>query len=416
MAVIAMRNAPVKGSLKGATHLGTIAEMNRSIYILSAGMFALGLDAYVIAGILPSIAGSFEITVSAAGLAVAVFTLFYAISAPVFATVLAGKSAKAILSIALAIFASANLLSALSPHFDVFLISRALAGAGAGLFSPSAAAAATTLANKERHGRALGFILGGMSLGTVIGVPVGLLIADKAGWVVLFYLIAAVAVVALIGIRVAFPAFIPRPAPGLRERFNLLRDLNVLGVILVTFFLGLASLGLYTYTAPLLAAVDQESRLPVFLWAWGCGGIIGSFSVGHVIDRVKSKELIIVWIAFALLVTLAALPTFAPHGFASLIIFFLWGLLGWASQAPQQHALLTMHSRHGPASVALNSSANYLGSAVGAALGGWFLSKTGAPIFLPYAAAIPTLFALALSLINARNARQRCLKHNGLGS
>lgn len=142
--------------------------MNKNIF-LTIGMFALGLDAYVIAGILPDMGLSFGTSEAQNAQAVTVFTLFYAVAAPVFATILSKAPVRRILTIAMAIFTIANIGSALSTSLSMLLGFRAVAGIGAGLFSPIAA---TTPAEKE--GRALGMILGGMSTGTVIGVPLGL--------------------------------------------------------------------------------------------------------------------------------------------------------------------------------------------------------------------------------------------------
>jgi len=63
----------------------------QKVFLLTIGMFALGFDAYVIAGLLPDIGATFHITPSQTGQAVSVFTLCYALAAPVFATLLAGK-------------------------------------------------------------------------------------------------------------------------------------------------------------------------------------------------------------------------------------------------------------------------------------------------------------------------------------
>lgn len=68
--------------------------------------------------------------------------------------------------------------------------------------------------------------------------------------------------------------------------------------------------------------------------------------------------------------------------------------MGWASQAPQQHALLRLQPNHGAAVVALNSSANYLGSAIGSALGGMVMLAGLAPSRLPFAAGCLVLVTL----------------------
>ncbi len=154
----------------------------QKVLLLTIGMFALGFDAYVIAGLLPDIGKTFSLSDSQTGLAVSAFTLCYALAAPIFATLLAEKPARKVLVLALAIFSVANAASALSFNFYTLLISRAVAGIGAGLYSPLAASSASSFVSEQKRGRALGMILGGMSIGTIIGVPIGLMVAEHFAW------------------------------------------------------------------------------------------------------------------------------------------------------------------------------------------------------------------------------------------
>ncbi|MGY2051628.1 MFS transporter [Methylobacterium sp. JK268] len=376
--------------------------MPLSIPVLSLGMVALGLDAYVVAGLLPGIAARFGVSVAEAGRAVAVFTLFYALSAPVLATMLAGRPARLVLGVALAVFTAANAGSALAPGFGWLLASRALAGTGAGLYAPLAAAAAAGLVAQERRGRALGAILGGMSVGTVVGVPAGLAVARHLGWQGALWMVTGVGGIALAGVLAFLPAASPAAPPSLRERLALLRDARVVRIVAQTFLLGTASLGLYTYAAALLEEAGLAREAGSFLALWGAGGILGSVAIGRVIDRVGRTSALFGGIGGLLLAVFGLLPAALGHPGLAAALFVLWGLLGWASQAPQQHRLLAAHPGHGAAAVALNSSANYLGSAAGALLGGLLLDGGAAPRHLPLAAAAAVALALGLSAVRFR--------------
>lgn len=141
----------------------------RRVFLLTIGMFTLGFDAYVMAGLLPDIGATFKIIDSQTGQAVTIFTLCFALAAPIFATLFTGKPTRSILVLALAVFSLGNAGSALAPNFLFLLIARAIAGIGAGLYSPLATAAASSLVSDKKRGRALGMTLGGMSMGTVVG-------------------------------------------------------------------------------------------------------------------------------------------------------------------------------------------------------------------------------------------------------
>ncbi|MVP01865.1 MFS transporter [Paenibacillus lutrae] len=371
----------------------------QKVFLLTLGMFALGFDAYVVAGLLPDISSVFGISDSEAGQAVSVFTLFYALAAPVFATLLAGKPVRRILVWALIIFSVANAATALATSFSLLLVSRAVAGIGAGLYSPLAAAAASSLVSAENRGRALGTILGGMSMGTVIGVPVGLLIAQQIGWRGTLWTVTLLGVIALAGIILRFPSFPASAPPSVRQRLAMLTSGRVSATVGITFVTSVASLGLYTYVASILLDLAEIKNITPYLWAWGIGGVVGSFSIGTLIDRTGKPALLMVGILAVMTAAMFAIPLGLQYSLLAFLPFVLWGAMGWASQAPQQHILLLQQPKHGAAAVALNSSANYLGSAVGSALGGFVLLAGLAPSQLPVAAGCLGLAALAAQIV-----------------
>ncbi|WP_267422960.1 MFS transporter [Methylobacterium sp. GC_Met_2] len=367
------------------------------IAVLALGMFALGLDAYVVAGLLPGIGASFRIAPGEAGQTVTVFTLTYALAAPVCATLLAERPVRKILALALAIFALANALSACAAGLWGLLLARALAGLAAGLYAPVAVAAAATLADPRRKGRALAFTLGGMSTGTVIGVPAGLWIAQRLGWQGTLLMVALLSALAAIAILLRLPDIPAAGPPSWRTRVALLTDPRIVATVAVSFLTAVASLGLYTYVAPLLDRAGLGETAPSYFWVWGLGGLGGSFAVGPLIDWTGAPRRLMAVILGILALMLAALPALLGLGFLGFLPFLIWGAMGWTSQAPQQHTLLSLRPDHGSVAVALNSSANYLGGAVGAALGGVVMAVAGIAA-LPVAAAGVAVAALMLQL------------------
>lgn len=375
----------------------------KNVLLLSFGMFALGFDAYVIAGLLPGISDTYQKSTAQVGQAVSIFTLFYAISAPVFSSLLAGKPIKKILIWSMFIFTIANSITALAPTFSILLLSRAIAGTGAGLFSPLAVAASTKFVSSDKKGRALGLTIGGMSLGTVLGVPLGIYISNVFDWKVTLWLLVLIGVIAVVCMVIFLPDFPTTPPPALNERLKMFLDKRVTITVCITFFASVASLGLYTYLSPLIEEMADSSNITIYLWAWGFGGLVGSIMIGYLIDYFRKPKSLVTIILFTLTLSFICIPIMINLPILKYLPFFVWGVMGWACQAPQQHILLSFQPKNGSSAVALNSSVNYLGSAIGASLGGIVLSLHIGTITLIYFAVISMSFAICLQFFSLKN-------------
>ncbi len=378
----------------------------RGVVLLMPGAFALGLDAYVMAGLLPVIAADTGTRVALAGQLVTAFTLAYALAAPLVAGALAGVRPRPLLLAALALFTLGNALTAVAPTLGMLLGARIVAGAGAGVYAALATAAAAALAGPERRGRALALVMGGMSTGTVLGVPLGVLLAERAGWRATMWLVTGLGAVALAGLAALLPPVPAGPAVPLRARLAALADRAVAPVVGVSFLAAVASLGLYTYLAPVLAAAGGVHEVTPYLWAWGVGGVLGSVAAGPLVDRTGRVRALAGWLLVVIVVAQALLPVTAPVALPAVAaLLVVWGAVGWAFQVPQQHRLLAAGAERGTVALALNNSALYLGSAVGSALGGLALSAGPAPSALPWAAAGVAAAGLGLHLVGARRSR-----------
>ncbi|WP_214414897.1 MFS transporter [Sphaerisporangium fuscum] len=364
---------------------------------LTLGSLALGLDAYVVAGILPVVGHDLHTTTSAAGQLVTVFTLSYGLLSPVFATLLARRPVRMVLLAALAVFTAGNLLSAVAGSFALLLVSRAVAGLGAGVYSPMAAAAAAGLVPPERRGRALALVTAGMTVGAAAGVPLGLTLAESTGWRSTMWLITGLGVVAMAGVASLLPAGTPASPPPLRARLAVLTDRRVVAVAAVMLLAAAASVGLYTYIAPLMAATLHVTELSHHLWLWGLGGLVGSQLVGVLVDAWRDTRALVSVILGVLGVTLAVFPFVATTGPGATVALLVWGALGWGCLAPQIHRMLALRGADGPLAVSLNSSALYLGSAVGAGVGGALI---GAGLAVTTLAMLYGAVALTVALLN----------------
>lgn len=363
------------------------------------GSVALGLDAYVVAGLLPTIASSLDSREATVGLGVAAFTGSYAIAGPLLAG-RAGRRSRRSLIVSLLIFTVANLATAFSPTVGFFLVSRVVAGAAAGVYSPLSSAVAAEIAGEAHRGRALALVLAGLAVGTVFGVPTGLALAHQWGWRAAILLIAAIGGAALAGIVLRGGELPEIPASGARERLASIARPKNLVTVTVTLLTGVASLGLYTYMTVILSAGSLASHQTLAIWIWGIGGAMGALGVGRLLDRRAPLQLSMVILGGLTLALLGM--TQDQTAWIMVASLFVWGMCGWASLAPQQHILLQANPADGATAVAANASANYLGSALGAIFGALLFSVNATPTVLCVSAA-----GIAVLALLSQFARQR---------
>ncbi|MED5616761.1 MFS transporter [Janthinobacterium sp. P210005] len=385
------------------------AVLPATVYLIAVGAFALGMASYVTAGLMPMIAGAFSVSLAMAAQLVTAFTLAYGLGSPLMVALLPARAQRSGLLVALGVFVLANGASALAPGFSGLLAWRAIAGIGAGVYLALGIAAAAGVSAPQQRGKAIGAIMGGMAGGTVLGVPLSLLLAQQLGWTAALWLVALLGALALAGLLwklPALPAASSAPAISLRRKLALLADGQVLAILLVSLLAAVASLGMYTFIAPLLAWSAQGLAISAtpFLWAWGVGGIVGSVLVGPWADKVAAPKL--TWLILLLLaLALGALPLAAGwSAWLMLAPIVLWGAAGWALQVPQNQQLLAVRARQGDGNlaIALNESALYLGSAIGAATGGVLLLLDWPMWLLAAGAALVAAAALLLQLPAAR--------------
>ncbi|MFG3406274.1 MFS transporter [Streptomyces sp. NPDC048142] len=369
--------------------------MIRKVWPLVAAAVALGIDAYVLAGVLPSIADSLVTTVAVVGLGVTAFTAAYAVAGPLLSGRLTrGSTARALL-IALGVFNLGNLITVVAPGVGLFLASRVVAGVGAGILTAVATATAAAMVADRERGRAMAMVTFGLSTGTVAGVPVGMLIGEHLGWRWTMALVVAVGVLSMIALAARAHTLPALPTRRGAPVFGVLRSGRTAAGIVAAFLLGMASLGLYTYLLPMADARGLRDWGFALVWAWGIGGVTGAALIGKPLDRYGPGVLLLVLPA-TLAVSFGAVRIFSAPA-VWLIAAVLWGAAGWATVPTLQQALTRDRPDRAMAVIAFQMAAMYLGSAAGAAVGSSLLAGGADSGDLAGWALLPTGIAMVLT-------------------
>ena len=372
---------------------------------LALATFSMGIDGYVLAGLLPQIAGDLTVTEAAAGQLVAIFALTGAVAGPVLGALTGRWERKATIAASLTVFIIGNLVVALAPDYAWAMTGRIVSAVGGSLLSAVVSAYVVAKAPPERRARALSFVLGGWLAATALGVPLGLVLG-KSDWRVPLFLVVVVGSVALLGILIGVPR-LHLPALSLRETLRPLRRPTLIGGLLVATGIMTASYLCFTYATLIIGPrVDGADAMIAAMFGYGIVSLIGNIVSGRLTDRFDPVRVITVIIGTLIVVALLGTLGLALPGLVGAVAAVAWFLGTALFNGGSGVALQSRLSRMAPESVslvlALYGSAMALGSALGGILGGALLTA-GLPAdgLLP-ASAVVLAVTLTLHLLVAR--------------
>lgn len=346
-------------------------------WALLAGNFVIGCGVMVVAGTLNDLARALAVSVALAGQLIAIGAVVMGIGAPLLASWVAGFDRRRLLALTLAWYAAGHALSALMPDYAALAVVRALCMLGAAVFTPQAAAAIGHMAPPEQRGRAITFVFLGWSLASVLGMPIAAWIGETFGWRAAFATVAVLGAAAALWVHAAMPDGVKPPALSRAAWREAVTQPALMAIVAVTALQSAGQFTLFSYFAPyyrqaLAATPAQISAL--FFW-FGLFGLIGNVVLTRAIDRVGAPRCVAIALA---LITLSLLAWPLAGGMLSMAIVLVpWALGCFSTNSAQQARLGLAAPALAPALMALNTSAIYLGQAVGAASGGVLLAGSG---------------------------------------
>lgn len=344
--------------------------MDRRLIVLASGMFAVGTDSFVVAGILPQVADTLGVSIPLAGQMVTLYALSYALLSPTVAALLAHWPRKRLLLAGLGVFVLGNAMTALAPSIGWVLASRVIAGLGAAMYSPTAIATAASLVPPERRASALAVVIAGLSSATALGAPLGTLIAGLGDWRATMWFVSIVGSIAGLGVWALLPAIPALPSATLRQRLAPLKDARIALVLLTTLVAYAGAFSVYTYIGVIFDRVTggSPSVLAGLLLTWGIAATVGNLVAGRLTDRLGSRNIIFGALLVAT-VNFALTPWASAQLWSAVLAIVVWGLSGWGLLVPQQHRLIGLAPAAAPLLIGLNSAALYVGVSSAGVLG-----------------------------------------------
>lgn len=355
----------------------------RPLIWLAVATFSMGIDGYVLAGLLPQIAGDLHVTAAAAGQLMSVFAFTAALAGPVLGTLTSRWERRTTIGLALGVFVLGNLIVGLATNYPMALGGRVVAALGGSLLNAAVIAYALALTPVAHHGKALSFVLGGWMTATALGVPVGLVIGQSS-WRFPMIMVAVVGTIALVGILLKLPR-LHLPGGSLVERLRPLGQPRLLAGLLVTTGILCSSYACFTYATLILGPhFHAKWAIIAIMFGYGVASMAGNAVTGRLVDKFSAIRVLTVVLAGLLLNAVFGLVAlmFAPAAVAAvwgLVWFFSAGVGNGGGAVPQQARLASMAPDSAAIVMALNGSAISLGSALGSGLGGVALTAGSSP-------------------------------------
>lgn len=332
-------------------------------------VFCTASAEYLVAGMLPQLAADARVSIAAAGQTVTAYALGVAVGGPVVTVLTAGLPRKGLAIGLCMLFISGTVLTVLAPSFGWIIAGRVISACSQATLFAISLTTATAVMGRARQGRAIAIVTSGLTVATVLGVPLGALLGGGTSWRLPFAGIAAAALLGTLVLARTMPRT-PAPDTGVAEEIRtLLRGPVLLAV--ATTVIGFAGVSVvFTYLVPLLTEVTGilAATIPALLLAYGVGGFAGNLIAGRLADLSLGGTLVGVFLALVL--TLSAFPLVAGYPMPMIVLVLILGLLSTATIAPLQ-SLVMRHAGAAPTlSLAVNVGAYNLAIAIGSALGG----------------------------------------------
>ena len=343
---------------------------------LMLGNVVTGMSVLAPAGMLGELSTSLEVTISGAALLITFGAVVLCIGSPLTAGLTSRIERRSLLTATLAVFALANLASALAPDYATLLVIRLVMLAVGALYTPQAAGTAGLMVQAEKRGSTIAYIFLGWSLAAAVGLPLITFVASRYGWRAVYGSIGVIGCFSALLLAWRLPRGLIGAPVELKTWAELGRNRMVILLLSITTLQMSGQFAVFTFMAPLLTKLTGASAdaTGLVFALYGVFGFIGVAIATRIVDS---------WGAYktSLLFTLLMLTGMSGWALSAGVYPLMagsvavWGLGFASTNSMQQVRLVAAAPPLASASVSLNTSVLYIGQAIGSAIAGQLFAR-----------------------------------------
>jgi DHA1 family inner membrane transport protein len=261
--------------------------MKKSIYIMALGAFGIITTEFGIIGIMPAIAKHFNVSIDTAGWLLSGFALTIALTGP-FSVLLTSKiNRKVMMCLVLLTFVASNILSAVSPNFTVLMIARILPAFLHPVFWAVATVAASKQVEPKDAPKAVSVVLGGLSVATVLGVPITTYISELINWQASFVVSGVINLIAFAALLAFVPSMPVTEEQSVKSQLVILKKGQMWVNLVATMIMIAGIFATYSFLAEYLGKISSMNgtEISLMLLLFGATGIAGNWVTGIALSK-----------------------------------------------------------------------------------------------------------------------------------
>ncbi|UNM95745.1 MFS transporter [Ignatzschineria rhizosphaerae] len=372
------------------------------VYILGLAIFSIGTSELMIAGMMPSLATTFEVSIGQVGYLISYFAFGVMLGGPILTYFFLKFKApyRPTLLILLILYALIQGISAFMNSFEILILIRIIIGVlCAGCLSLSLATS-MSLVSIDKRPSAAAIVIGGFMISNVFGVPFATVIDEYWGWRASFGIVAIMVLLCFIALFFMLPSFKSHQAPSMADEIQAFKRSAYWKACLTSCLILGASFAAFSYFVPILMNITQMDLkiIPLILMLYGAANVIGNIITAKFAYRYSLQVMLIGLTVLTL--SLLSMALLAQYQWLAISLVVMIGLSG-VPMNPAMMARVVSVAHPGPMVNAVHTAVINIGLGGGSYLGGaaitaglgylsalWigaFLAFLGLLSILPYA-------------------------------